>query len=94
MAAKKIKAAAISETARRVLGLEEEREISGTTTTAGDALVLARAALHAWVDTAVAVVAVPGSGRVTLIHADGRSSTIASSDLAYRVSPKVSFAGE
>ena len=81
------------EAVRRLLDLEAEREVSGTVTGSGDAAALAeaRAALHAWVDSVTAVVAVPGAGRVSLIHADGRSSQIISSDMAYKLSPTVRF---
>lgn len=79
------------ETARRLLDLEAEREVSGTTTSDVTALAEARAALHAWVDSVATVVAVPGSGRVSLIHADGSASQIISADMAYRLSPKVRF---
>jgi hypothetical protein len=79
------------ETVRRLLALEAERELSGTTSSDAAALAGARAALHAWIDSMAAVIAVPGSGRVSLIHADGRASHIISADLAYKLSPKVRF---
>jgi hypothetical protein len=79
------------ETARRLLDLEAEREVSGTATSDAAALAEARAALHAWVDSVAAVVAVPGAGRVSLIHADGGTSQIISADMAYKLSPKVRF---
>ncbi|MDE2410204.1 MAG: hypothetical protein KGM18_00350 [Sphingomonadales bacterium] len=71
--------------------LEHEREVSSTITTDAERLADARAALHDWVDTVVAVAATAGSGRVTLIHADGSRSGIASSALAYRLTPRVRF---
>lgn len=77
----------VREVAERVLELEAERETSGESTTGGAALEDARAKLHAWVDTVVGVVAAAGSGRVTLIHDNGRTSGIASSDLAYLLTP-------
>jgi hypothetical protein len=70
----------------RVLGLDEEVEASGEATVGGDALEQARAALHAWVDAAKGVVVNPALGRVTVIHGDGRLSTIASPDLPFAIS--------
>ncbi|MBU6269039.1 MAG: hypothetical protein KGN34_15945 [Sphingomonadales bacterium] len=72
-------------------GLEHEREVSSTITSDARRLALARAALHEWVDSVVAVVATAGSGRVTLVHSDGTRSGIASADLAYRLTPPVRF---
>ncbi|WP_295631809.1 hypothetical protein [Novosphingobium sp.] len=73
----------------QTLGLEAEIEVSATSTTGGDPLVFAKAALHRWVDGVVGVVAAAGSGRVTLIHANGARSQIASPELAYLVTPPV-----
>lgn len=81
----------VREAAERALELEAERETSGEATTGGAALEEARARLHAWVDSVVGVVATAGSGRVTLIHANGRTSGIASSDLAYLLTPPVKW---
>lgn len=83
--------ARITEAASRVVGLEAELEASGMATTHGDKLAFARAALHEWVDTVVGVVASPGVGRVTLIHANGHESKIASPELPYIVTPPVSW---
>lgn len=77
--------------ARRLLELEQEREISGTATADEGQVAAARAALHAWVDTVTMVVAVPGSGKVSLVHGDGKTSHISSAPLAYALSPKVRF---
>ena len=77
---------AIKAATDRVIQLEEELEASGHATTEGDSLAFARAALHAWVDSAVGVVASPGLGRVTLVHQDGTRSSIASSTLPFAVS--------
>ena len=82
---------AVEEAARRVVDLEAELESSGTISTGGDALEFARTRLHEWVDTVVGVVAAAGSGRVTLIHANGRQSGIASPELASLVTPPVKF---
>ncbi len=73
----------------RIIQLEEEVEASGHASTEGTPLAFARAALHAWVDSAVGVVASPGLGRVTLIHANGVRSSIASPTLPFSVSMPV-----
>jgi hypothetical protein len=75
----------------RVLELEAELENAGEATTAGEQLAFARAALHDWVETVVGVVASPGVGRVTLIHANGRESKIASPDLPFLLSRPARF---
>jgi hypothetical protein len=87
-------AARINEAASRVVELEAELESAGTTATEGDKLEFARAALHAWADTVVGVVASPGVGRVTLIHANGNESKIASPELPYLITPPVTWAAE
>lgn len=87
-------AARINEATSRVVELEAELEAAGTTATEGDKLEFARAALHAWADTVVAVVASPGVGRVTLIHANGNESKIASPELPYLVTPPVTWTSE
>jgi hypothetical protein len=83
--------ARIEEATARVIELEAELEAAGTATTKGDKLDYARAALHEWVDNVVAVVASPGVGRVTLIHANGNESKIASPELPYLVTPPVAW---
>lgn len=87
-------AANITEAVNRVVELEAELEASGTATTEGAKLDFARAALRDWVDSVVAVVASPGVGRVTLIHANGSESKIASPDLPYLVTPPVAWDGD
>lgn len=82
---------AINEAAGRVLGLEAELESAGEAKTGGDALADAHMALHAWVDSVVGVVSSPGVGRVTLIHANGRESRIASPDLPFLLSKPARF---
>jgi hypothetical protein len=82
---------AIDEAADRVIELEAELESAGEAKTRGAALVDAHAALHQWVDTVVGVVSSPGVGRVTLIHANGRESRIASPDLPFLLSKPVRF---
>ncbi|MFT4026423.1 MAG: hypothetical protein QM676_06445 [Novosphingobium sp.] len=83
--------ARIDEAAARVIELEAELEASGTATTQSGRLDFARAALHEWVDSVVAVVASPGVGRVTLIHANGNESKIASPELPFLVTPPVTW---
>ena len=75
----------------RVLQLEAELESSGDAKTGVDVLAEARAALHEWVDTVTGVVSSPGVGRVTLIHANGRESKIASPDLPFLLSKPARF---
>lgn len=79
--------------ADRVIELEAELESAGNATTDGDDLSRAHAALHDWVATVVGVVASPGVGRVTLIHANGRESKIASPDLPFLLSRPARFGG-
>ena len=81
----------IEDAAERVISLEAELESSGHAATGGAALALTRAALHAWVDTVVGAVASPGVGRVTLIHANGNQTKIASPELPFLLSRPVSF---
>lgn len=75
----------------RVVQLEAELESSGEAKTGADAIADARAALHEWVDTVTAVVSSPGVGRVSLIHANGQTSTIASSHLPFLLSKPAKF---
>ena len=79
------------EAAERVLQLEAELEAEGDARTGGDELAQSRAVLHQWVDTVVAVVASPGVGRVTLIHADGGQTKIASPSLPFLLSRPARF---
>jgi hypothetical protein len=81
----------IEAAAQRVVELEAELEVAGEAMTADDELAFIRAALHAWVETVVGAVASPGVGRVTLIHANGAQSKIASPELPYRLSRPVQF---
>lgn len=81
----------VEQAAGRVLELEAELETAGNAATQGDDLAYARAALHAWVDSVVGVVASPGVGRATLIHRNGRESKIASPDLPFLLVRPVTF---
>ena len=85
------KSKAVEDAVEQVLELEAEREVSGVASTGGASLEYARAALHTWVDTVVGVAAAAGSGRVTLIHANGKTSGIASPELAYLVTPPINW---
>jgi hypothetical protein len=70
----------------RVIALAEEVEVSGEVSLDEAALIRDRAALHAWIDTAVGVVLTPGFARVSLIHENGTQSTISSWDLCLALS--------
>lgn len=83
--------ARIEEATARVVELEAELESSGMVSKQGEALAFAKSALHAWVDTVVAVVASPGVGRVMLIHANGTETKIASPELPFLVTPPVTW---
>ncbi len=83
----------VSEAAGRVQELEAELEAASNATTREDELAEARALLHDWVETVVGVVSSPGVGRVTLIHANGRESKIASPDLPFLLSRPARFGG-
>jgi hypothetical protein len=75
--------------ADRVLEFAEEVEASGQSVVDGDALEVARAALHRWVDGLTGVVVMPAFGRVTVIHKNGNQSTISSPDLPFVMSAPV-----
>lgn len=81
--------AKVQATADRVLELAEEVEAAGHATLGGTALEDARAALHKWVDGLKGVVINPALGRVTVIHENGRESTISSPDLPFAMSRPV-----
>jgi hypothetical protein len=77
--------------AARIAELEAELESASNTATEGEDLDRTRAALHDWVDSVVGVVTSPGTGRVTLIHANGSQSGVTSPDLPYRLVKPVRF---
>lgn len=81
--------AKVQATADRVLELAAEVEASGDATVGGTALERARAALHTWIDGVKGVVVNPALGRVTVIHENGRESTITSPDLPFAMSAPV-----
>ena len=77
--------------ADRVVQLEAELESASNATLAGDALERRRAILHRWVDSVTGVVASPGTGRVVLIHANGRESGISSPELPMLLADPVNW---
>ncbi len=77
---------AIDPIADRVLKLAEELEASGDVKAGAQAMEHARAALHRWIDDATGFVSLPAFGRVTVIHPNGRQSSIQSPDLSYSMS--------
>lgn len=81
----------IEDAAERVIALEAELESAGEVSLAGDQLKQSRAALHDWIETVVGVVSSPGVGRVTLIHADGSKSSVASPRLPFLLSKPAKF---
>ncbi len=84
---------AVERAAARIQELEAELESTGDATILEADLAAARAVLHGWVDSVVGLVSSPGVGRVTLIHANGRESKIASPDLPYLLAKPISFGG-
>ncbi|MGQ2944637.1 MAG: hypothetical protein ACT6Q7_13380 [Blastomonas fulva] len=77
--------------AERVAALEAELESAGEISVADIELQHMRGVLHDWVDGVVGIVSSPGVGRVSLIHADGSQSSIASSRLPFLLSRPVRF---
>ncbi len=75
----------------RVKELGAEVESAAEASTSGDALAFARAELHKWVDTVAGVVVNAGLGRVTLLHENGKESSVASSQLPYLLSRPARF---
>lgn len=76
----------IKETAERIVELDKELEAPGHVAVDEPSLVRAREVLHQWIDTVQGVVVNPAMGRVSVIDATGRASSIASADLAYQMS--------
>jgi hypothetical protein len=76
----------VQSAADQVLELEAELEAAGSAATGGSALERAQAILHKWIDNAKGVVVSPALGRVTLIHQNGRVSSISSPDLPFVMS--------
>lgn len=82
----------VQQAADRVVELESELEAAGEATLSEDQVARAKAVLTEWVETVVGVVASPGVGRVTLIHANGTETKIASPELPFLLSKPVSWA--
>jgi hypothetical protein len=76
----------IIETAKRIVELGAEVEAPGLAAVDEPSLLLAREVLRQWIDEVQGVVVNPAMGRVTVIDASGRGSSIASADLAFRLS--------
>ena len=76
----------IKATAERIVELGKEVEAPGHAAVDEPSLVRARAVLHQWVDGVKGVVVNPAMGRVTVIDENGRASSIASADLAFKMS--------
>jgi hypothetical protein len=81
MSEQKIKA-----TADRIVGLGEEVEAPGSAAVDEPSLMRAREVLRQWIDGVKGVVVNPAMGRVTVIDANGYASSIASADLAFKMS--------
>jgi hypothetical protein len=79
----------VQSAADQVMDLEAELEVASNAALAGAVLETARSHLHAWIETVRGVVVSPGLGRVTLIHQNGRLSTISSPDLPFAMSAPV-----
>lgn len=77
--------------AERVAALEAELESAGEISIVDAELQQMRDALHGWIDGVVGIVSSPGVGRVSLIHADGSQSSIASSRLPFLLSRPARF---
>ena len=76
----------IKETAERIVELGKEVEAPGHAATDEASLARAREVMHQWIDSVKGVVVNPAMGRVTVIDEAGRPSSIASADLAFRMS--------
>lgn len=76
----------IRATADRVIELGNELEAPGHAAFEDVSLMKARAVLHQWIDGMQGIVVNPALGRVTVILEDGTASSIASADLAFRMS--------
>lgn len=83
----------VQRAADRVIELEEEVEASGYAAVDDRSVTDARAVLHRWVDSVAGVVISPGLGRVTLIHENGRRSTITSPELPFLMSQPAHASG-
>jgi hypothetical protein len=71
------------EVAEGVQKLAEEIETHADAALGGATLERGRAVMHEWVDAMTGFVVNVATGRVDIIHADGRHSNIASPDLPF-----------
>ncbi|WP_428311809.1 hypothetical protein [Hydrocarboniphaga sp.] len=76
----------VREAADQIVELSKEAEAASHASTDEASLQGARAVLQQWITEASGVVVNTAFGRVTLIHGNGQASTIASSELAFRMS--------
>jgi len=76
----------VKATADRIIELAREVEAPGTAAMDETALARARVVLHQWIDGMKGVVVNPALGRVTVIDESGHASSIASADLAFKMS--------
>ncbi len=76
----------IRETAERIVELGMEVEAPGHVAVDEAALIKAREIIGQWANGLQGVVVNPSMGRVTLIDANGRPSSIASAELCYMLS--------
>jgi hypothetical protein len=76
----------IKATAERIVEIGQEVEAPGHAAIDEPSLVRARAILRQWVEGVKGVVVNPAMGRVTVIDASGYASSIASADLAFKMS--------
>jgi Asp/Glu/hydantoin racemase len=75
----------ISKTVDRIVSLGQEVDAPGVAAVNEPSLALAREILRQWIDGIQGVVVNPAMGRVTVIDATGRASSIASADLAHQM---------
>lgn len=76
----------IRETAERIVELGMEVEAPGHVAVDEASLIKAREIIGQWANGLQGLVVNPSMGRVTLIDANGRSSSIASAELCYMLS--------
>jgi hypothetical protein len=76
----------VKETADKIVDLTHEAEAASHAAVDAASLAQARVVLGRWLDEVKGVVVNPAFGRVTLIHKNGHASTIASFDLAFKMS--------
>ncbi|NGY05689.1 hypothetical protein [Solimonas terrae] len=76
----------VKATAERIIELGKEVEAPGQAVTGDTSMQRARTVLGAWLDGMRGIVVNPALGRVTVIHENGDASSIASAELAFRLS--------